>query len=376
MSRSATRTDAINGEQLTVAQLIGSFDGGGAQRTAMNLAQAVAGAGCRSIAVAVRSPGAFAATQSTVSTYSLSEGAKIAAAHAAIRLRSLVAAQRIDVLHIHGSSCLLLAAAATIGRKFPRLYFTWHDSGSVLEGSPTKRWATRWALDRCTGVFGSSRGVASRLESAWGGRKPVSVFYNGVPESRQRFGERPNGPVLLWMARIVPDKDPEILIRAAATLRKEGLRFRLVVAGSPLERHRWFFDQITRLVTDLDLADTVLLPGWVSDTETLISSADIGVQTSHTEGLSMTLLEQMMGGLAIVATDVGETRFALDDGRCGIVIPSRDPDALISALRRMIQDTTTREAFATAARRRAIDSFSLTSMASQAMRTYTAAVEQ
>ncbi len=355
-----------------VAQLVGSYGGGGAQRAAFNLATALDADGFRSFALALRSRGNFAhSPDSRVEAESFDGGGGLLnAARAMRRLRRFIVDRQVEVLHVHGSASLIASAAALVGLRGLRMYFTWHDSGEVLRSGWLRRHASRWALDRCAGVFGSSTAVAGRLANAWGRGRNVEVFYNGVPATPERGGDRPNGPVVVWMARFVPDKDPELLVRAASILRARGRRFRVILAGSPLDRYRWVLDRVRTLILSEGLTDTISLPGWIDNTETLVRSADIGVQTSHTEGLSMALLEQMMSGLAVVATDVGETRFALDGGRCGVLFAPADLGTLVEALDALILSADQRQSLGRSARERAIENFSLAAMSRQASRAY------
>ena len=110
--------------------------------------------------------------------------------------------------------------------------------------------------------------------------------------------------------------------------------------------------------------------GWVDDVPALLRESAIGVQTSHTEGLSMTLLEQMMAGLAVVATDVGDTAVAIEHGKTGLLVPPGDDDALCDALRRLITDVELRCRLGAAAREKALAEFSLEAMAEQGLRFY------
>src|SRR5699024_3051667 len=116
-------------------------------------------------------------------------------------------------------------------------------------------------------------------------------------------------------------------------------------------------------------------PGWVADPSTLIKRAAIGVQTSKAEGLSMTLLEQMMAGLAVVATSVGDTAEAVEDGATGLLIPPDDLDALTNALRRLLTDHPLRRRMGADARKRALAEFSLDNMAQQATHEYSTSME-
>ena len=119
------------------------------------------------------------------------------------------------------------------------------------------------------------------------------------------------------------------------------------------------------LVARHDLQSEVTFLGWIADVAPLVQSASIGVQTSWTEGLSITLLEQMTAGLAIVATDVGDTRRAIESGVTGLLVPPGNEQALLDALRTMIRDPAQRMRMGLAARTRAESSFSLPAMARQ-----------
>ena len=55
------------------------------------------------------------------------------------------------------------------------------------------------------------------------------------------------------------------------------------------------------------------------------------------------LIEALVSGTTIVATDVGGVRDALDDGQAGLLVPPDDLDALVNAIRRICDDSTLRE---------------------------------
>jgi glycosyltransferase involved in cell wall biosynthesis len=108
----------------------------------------------------------------------------------------------------------------------------------------------------------------------------------------------------------------------------------------------------------------------------IMNRAEISVQTSHTEGMSIALMEHMMFGLAIVATDVGDTAIAIEDGVSGIVIPPKDERRLTDALRQLLADRQLRKRLGAAARKRAVDRFSIPAMVQRAADEYSALVER
>ncbi len=117
------------------------------------------------------------------------------------------------------------------------------------------------------------------------------------------------------------------------------------------------------LIACLDLLDVFDSPGWAPAPSPYLRKADIGVQTCHTEGLSLALLERMMAGLAI------------EDGVTGVLIPSQDEEALTNALRSVVCDSDRAERLGAAARRRAIDEFSIEAMSRFAVEQYRRVLE-
>ena len=370
-------------ESSAIVQVIGSFQGGGAQRLALNLAEAIAaqGGGLRSVAIALRQVGAFAEADRPVGVeihaLNASRASRASVLRAAVHLRRLLRDVNAGVVHVHGSGCIVVAALAMLGlRGRPRLVFTWHDSGSVLGGRGLSTGLARWALRRCDALYGSSRDVAERLQAALGPEHPVGVLVNGVPERLPSGAVEGEPARVLWMGRLVPVKDPELMLRALARVKGElgatagETPFECVLAGAALPHAAAFERQCRGLHASLGLNGAVSMPGWVGDTAGLLASSNIGVQSSRSEGLSMALLEQMMAGLAIVATDVGDTSRAIEHERTGLLVPPGDEAALADALGRVILDADLRRRLGHAARQRAVREFSLEAMARQAMDAY------
>lgn len=355
---------------MIIGQVMRSFGSGGAQRSAINLALGLAELGHDSRILALGEPGGFARqVADRIPCDALGMTGRIQAVVGITRLRRIILERKFDVLHIHGSGVLPVVASALLGTTSspPALHFTWHDSGAVLGGSWLKARMTRWAMDRCSSVSGSSAAVATRLQSAWG-RGGVDILRNGVPDGGALGAPAEAVPTVVWAARIVPEKRPEWFIRTAAAARRTGLPGRFILAGAPLPRHQAYFDHVKALAHQL--GDPVEFAGWVEHPELLYRGAAIGVQTSETEGLSMVLLEQMMAGLAIVATAVGDTASALDQGRGGRLIAADDEVGFTAAVLDLLADAGQRTQFAAAARQRAVQEYSCRAMAARCLNRY------
>lgn len=342
------------------AQIIGDFGEGGDGRLAVNLAAGLAGRGIGSSCIALKPGGAVAAERAGVSAIQLGDRPSGAGRVADLwNLARFVRAERVDVLHAHGPRSLLFAWLATRSLvRRPRLWFTWHDSEKVLGDRWLHRLPIRHAMYSCDRIFGSSRAVVARLRGSIPRHGRIEVFTNGVPVSEPTRGHGSDIPTILWAGRLVPPKDPGLLVRVAGMLRDEGLCFKVVFAGGAPERLRWFEEDLRRAVSEAGLTEVVEFPGWVSDMSAVLLQSAIAVQTSHTEGLSMALLEQMMAGLAVVATDVGDTAQAVSGRDVGVLIPPRDEVALRDALGGLIRSPESRRRMGGAAREIAIERYS------------------
>jgi glycosyltransferase involved in cell wall biosynthesis len=101
--------------------------------------------------------------------------------------------------------------------------------------------------------------------------------------------------------------------------------------------------------------------GQRDDARRWLAACDVYVNSSISEGVSLTILEAMAAGLTPVVTRVGGTPEVVDDS-CGRLVPSRDPRALAAALRTLAASPALRADLGLAARRRVEERFSLDRM--------------
>lgn len=152
----------------------------------------------------------------------------------------------------------------------------------------------------------------------------------------------------------------------------------LVVAGGP-PRHEIDTDpevrRLTALAEDLGVADRVTFLGSVphDDMPALIREADVVVATPWYEPFGIVPLEAAACGRPVVGAAVGGLLDSVADGVTGVLVPPQNPTALADALVPLLQDRERRSRFGTAARRRAVDLFSWTTVAAGTLAAYEAA---
>jgi glycosyltransferase involved in cell wall biosynthesis len=152
-----------------------------------------------------------------------------------------------------------------------------------------------------------------------------------------------------------------MLIKAVAQLvdhnpdLRERLRSVIVGDGPQLT-------ELRNLVNKLGLQEIVFWPGKRQDIDELLRSMNIFVLPSLNEGISNTILESMVTGLPIIATEVGGNPELIADGETGSLVPANNTDAIVEAIKRYVYDPRLTESHGRAARDRAVRLFSLRAM--------------
>jgi glycosyltransferase involved in cell wall biosynthesis len=102
----------------------------------------------------------------------------------------------------------------------------------------------------------------------------------------------------------------------------------LVGATGDLE----YAQHVRHLIRAENLEGHVSLLGARQDVERILRSCDVGVLSSASEGLPLSLLEYGMAGLAAVATRIGQCPEVLEEGASGLLVPPGDPQQLAAAI--------------------------------------------
>lgn len=265
-----------------------------------------------------------------------------------MRLTAFLAKSPYSIVHTHTSKPGVVGTLAARRAGIPAVIHTVHlfpfheESGRLATAAyvAATRLAARWC-DRLVTVSDYQRDWALRL--GIGRPEQIVSIPNGVPDERARpvrsrdeiRAEIGIGDAFMVLStgRLAEQKGLEYLIRATAGLRWELPDLKIVLAGAgPLEA------KLSKLVSDLGLEDTVLLLGFRADVGDLLAACDLVVLPSLWEGLSISLLEAMAAGKAVVTTTLGSNREVTDDGRTAVLVPPKDPASLADAIRTLVHD--------------------------------------
>ncbi len=243
------------------------------------------------------------------------------------RLSRLLKAYPADVIHSHGYRANIVARAVRLSGRARgiRLVSTCHGWGGA-----SLKVGLYHTLDRWTSVVSDVTTVPdAAMLAAFPPFARRCHIQNGVPDvepgAEPEPFVRPGTFVVGTLGRVSAAKGIAEFLAAAAAFPDPAVVF--TVAG------------------DGDLTPSVRAhggnvhyAGYFAQPEGYLEGLDVYVQASHSEGLSLALLEAMRAGKPIVATGVGATRHALTDGESALIVAAGRPDELGAAILRLRRD--------------------------------------
>ncbi len=230
-----------------------------------------------------------------------------------LSLRTLLALRRRlrgALVIAHGSTTLPAVALASLGLGCVWWYRSIGEPAAWVRGR-LHRWRTGFLIRRATGVVALWAGAADQISRLYRvDPKRVSVIANDrdpgdfspadpARRERARASLGLTGPTVLFCGSLSEEKRPADAVEVVSGL--EGVV--LLVAGEgPLE------ESLRRLASQPALNGRVRVVGAVDDVRGLLDAADLVLVTSRTEGMPGIIIEALLSGLAVVATDVGAVR--------------------------------------------------------------------
>lgn len=137
---------------------------------------------------------------------------------------------------------------------------------------------------------------------------------------------------IVTVGRLIPEKNPRLLIDAFSMLNKEFPDYSLEFYGEGVLK-----SMMLERISELGLTDKVFLRGNVNDVPHHIASAEIFVLSSDLEGMPNALMEAMALGLPCVATDVSGVRDIISDGDNGFIVPVGNKEAMADRIKQLIE---------------------------------------
>ena len=290
----------------------------------------------------------------------------------------------IDIVHTYGFYPNVFAVAAARLARVPVIVASIRENGDLL--TPAQRRVQRLSCRVADAIIVNAESVKQRIVSDGYDPERITVIRNGIDLAR--FGGRDSGrlrrelsvsaqsPLVAVFARLVPAKGIEYFLQAAAGVARRFPEARFVVVGeSRVVRDGVIVEspykgELVQYARRLGLAGRVMFTGFRMDIPEVLPEVAVSVLPSLSEGLSNSVLESMAAGVPVVATAVGGTSEAVQDGVSGLLVPPTDAVALEHAICALLEDEALAARLGRAALKRVSEHFSNEQMVRRTERFY------
>ncbi|MEE8438951.1 MAG: glycosyltransferase family 4 protein [Micropepsaceae bacterium] len=335
--------------RLSILQIIPRLDAGGAERTTIDIAAALANAGHNAVVVSeggrlesdLRATGAVLLKLPVASKNPLTIFRNIR------RLKKIIAEHKIALVHARSRAPAWSAFYAARQTHIP--FVTTHH-GTYAARSAWKRWYNS-VMFRGDAIIANSEWTAKRIRSDQANTpKQLAIIPRGIDLNqfdpsrfsnqsrnalRESWGADEESSVVLLPGRLTRWKGQLVLIEALSRLSDRGTLpadLFAVIAGDAQGRNS-YVEEIKHALAKPALKKIVTLPGHITEMASAYLAADIVISAStKPEAFGRVPIEAGAMGRAVIATDHGGAAETILPGESGLLVPPGDADALADAL--------------------------------------------
>jgi glycosyltransferase involved in cell wall biosynthesis len=223
--------------------------------------------------------------------------------------------------------------------------------GTSIVRALYRRTSTMLIYTYATNIVSASRSTLQEFrKSAFGPRREETVIYSAIDlqpfartvdkdEVRRSLNLPLDRPLICYVARFMPHKNHDQVLRVADLLNLKGLRFHFALAGT----HGTRLDALKQAVNGR--SDVSLLIG-LDDISELLMASDLFFFPSLEEGFGMVAVEAAAAGLPIVATGLSTIREATPPCSHRFMFPANDDEAAATHIQALLLDESSRAAIA------------------------------
>ena len=298
-----------------------------------------------------------------------------------LQLRSIINTFNPDIIHAHLPPAELYTRIALLGissTSIP-LVISKHNDEKFYQGLG-ERLVGRWVAQRSSRMIAISDTVKTNQcikYLDYPSEKVATIYYGIDPIPYQNVSDEEIKKIRsLWsvthetyligtVARLVPQKALHILLEGFSLYLKTSSKpAKLVIVGAGILES----DLKTQAI-DLGIQEQVIWTGFREDIPLVMNALDIFALTSVYEGLGLVLLEAMLAGKAVVASNISAIPEVVSDGITGILFPSQNSVALAEAFK-SLENKEVCLRFGNAGREKVKTNFTLDKMVVQTLAVY------
>ena len=264
-------------------------------------------------------------------------------------LKELLKAEHYDVIHCNTPVGGMLArlAARRCRRQGTKVFYTAHGF-HFYKGAPKKNWLLYYPLEKWMSRYTDKLITITEEDYALAKKRfhcPVFHIHGVGANSRKYYPLTPaeqeeqkialglEGRVIVIVGELLPNKNQKTAILA---MKKVVERIRdacLLVAGNGPEKER-----LVQLAAEQGLSERVRFLGYTTQLQKYLQVCDLEVACSYREGLPLNVIEAMLCGKPVVASNNRGHRELVHDGQNGYLVDADDAEGFADRICRTIQN--------------------------------------
>lgn len=329
---------------MRVVQLIDSLEAGGAERMAVNYANALGKKIDFSGLVTTRKEGVLKnQIDQSVSYLFLERKAKIDFS-AVLRLRKFLKINKVEILHAHGTSFFIAVLVKLI---HPKIRIIWHDHYGTRPDEAKSKNKTLLILS----TFFSSIFVVNLQLEDWHKKNMKCskvLFIPNFATAQSMVQETElkgiDGKRIVFLANLKNPKNHLLVLKAFRDLRLNEIGWSLHLIGK--DYFDSYSDEIKKIISVSSLQNDIHLYGSKNDIKYILSQSAIGILASTQEGFPVTLLEYGQENVVVLSTNVGHCGTIICDNFSGLLFDPNSEFEIKNQLMILVNDESLRVNFA------------------------------
>lgn len=295
------------------------------------------------------------------------------------RIRSKLAEHKPDILHTHLIHADSFGMPAGKLAGVPHLITTRHNDDDFRNQAIVKLASgVMWTgFSACICISEAVKDFVLRVEHAPSEKLYVVRYgaeHERFPDDAYKTARRnllellalpPEAQLIGMACRLVEQKGLPYALKALELLVPNYPNAHLVIAGDGEMLH-----ELKHKAADLEIADHVHFLGWRSDVPQIMMGLDIFLIPSLWEGFGLVALEAMSKRLPVIASRVSALPEVVAEGETGLLIPPKDPEAIVSAISLLLDDRALAAHMGLLAEDRVEQAFSVDRMADETLAVY------
>ncbi len=332
---------------MRILQIIDSLEPGGAERMAVNYANALADTIAFSGLVVTRKEGSLLNQVNDKVSYLCLNKKRTIDLKAFSTLRKFAIENKVKIIHAHSTSFFL---AFLLKLSCPAVKLIWHDhygDSEFLSERPSL--ALRMMLPFFDGIIAVNQNLKNWAEQKMHFKNVVFLpNFPGKENDALRMTDLKGikGKRIVSLANLRVQKNHFLLLEVAKKVQISHPEWTFHLVGKDFEDD--YSGQIKHLVLEFNLENNVFIYGSKQDVENILEQSTIAILTSRSEGLPVALLEYGWYAKPIVVTNVGEIPLLIQDGVNGLMVETESAKSFYDSLVQLMENENLQNDFGTA----------------------------